>query len=119
MEGELEVLEELSHPNIMVIYELLEDEKFYFIISEFVRGGELFNFVVERSKDKKEGALTESEVQKISIQLFKALNYMHKNKIVHRDIKPENILIDGGSEINIKLTDFGFATYFNEGSKLN
>ena len=45
---------------------------------------------------------------------------MHKLNIAHRDIKPENILIDGfnGTQINVKFTDFGFATYFNDQDKL-
>ena len=47
-----------------------------------------------------------------------ALNYMHKKKIVHRDLKPENILIENLENLEIKLTDFGFATYFDE-KKLN
>jgi serine/threonine protein kinase len=59
MQNELLVLEETSHPNIMRIYELLHDDKFYFIISEFVRCGELYDFVVQR------GNLTEYEVRKI------------------------------------------------------
>lgn len=39
---------------------------------------------------------------------------MHKKGIVHRDIKPENILMDSIDDLYIKLTDFGFATYFNK-----
>ena len=46
MQNELLVLEETSHPNIMRIYELLHDDKFYFIVSEFIRHGELYDFIV-------------------------------------------------------------------------
>jgi calcium-dependent protein kinase len=49
MANELQVLEETSHPNIMRIYELLHDDKFYFIISEYVRNGELYEFIVSRA----------------------------------------------------------------------
>jgi calcium-dependent protein kinase len=48
-----------------------------------------------------------------------ALNYMHLNKIVHRDIKPENVLIENLVNLEIKLTDFGFATYFDQKNELN
>lgn len=88
MENELIILEATSHPNIVRIYELLHDEKFYFIVSEFVRYGELYDIIM------KKGSISESEVINIVRQLFQAINYLHGINIVHRDIKPENILID-------------------------
>lgn len=59
MQNELLILEETSHPNIMRIYELLHDDKFFFIVSEFVKHGELYDFVVKR------GTITEREVKVI------------------------------------------------------
>ena len=106
MDNELQVLEETAHPNIMRIYELLHDDKFYYIVSEYIRNGELYDFIVQR------GSLSEKEVMIIAKQLFFALNYMHSNNIMHRDIKPENILIDSIEDLYIKLTDFGFAAFF-------
>jgi calcium-dependent protein kinase len=47
------------------------------------------------------------------------LNYMHQNNIVHRDIKPENVLIEDLRSLQIKLTDFGFATFFNSENELD
>lgn len=64
MMGELQILEDTSHPNILRIYELLHDDNFYFIISEFVRYGELFEFITKRSKSSV-GALTENETKTI------------------------------------------------------
>ena len=49
MSDELKILEATAHPNIMRIYELLHDDKFYFIVSEFIRYGELYEFIVSRS----------------------------------------------------------------------
>jgi calcium-dependent protein kinase len=49
MKNELTILEDTSHPNIMRIYELLQDDKFYFIVSEFIRYGELYDFIIQRS----------------------------------------------------------------------
>jgi calcium-dependent protein kinase len=71
MKNELKILEETSHPNVMRIYELLNDDKFYFVVSELIKYGELYDFVVKR------GGITEKDVQIIIKQLFMALNYMH------------------------------------------
>ena len=46
MQNELAILEDTTHPSIMNIYELLHDDKFYFIVSEYVRGGELYEYIV-------------------------------------------------------------------------
>ena len=64
MKNELQILEGTSHPNIMRVYELLHDDKFYYIVSEYIQDGQLYDLVNNRPKSVK-GALTESEVKKI------------------------------------------------------
>ena len=91
--------------------ELLEDEAKFYIVSELVTGGELYDYIIKKKK------LTEKSSANIIKQILLAINYMHKQNIVHRDIKPENILLSpeeglSGDDIQIKLTDFGFATFF-------
>lgn len=49
-------------------------------------------------------------------QVFEGVNYIHSRNIVHRDLKPENILLD--DNLNVKITDFGFAKYLPDGQKL-
>ena len=66
MSDELKILEATAHPNIMRIYELLHDDKFYFVVSEFIRYGELYEFIVTRSQSASYGALTETEVRTIT-----------------------------------------------------
>jgi serine/threonine protein kinase len=107
MDNELYVLETTSHPNIVNTIELLHDDRFYFIVTEFIRHGELYDFICQK------GSITESEVRHLIRQLFLAINYLHTEDIVHRDIKPENILIEDLESLSIKLTDFGFATCLN------
>lgn len=65
MKNELQILEDTSHPNIMRIYELLEDDKFYFVVSEFIRFGELYDYVIKRGQSNL-GQMSEKEVKTVA-----------------------------------------------------
>lgn len=95
----------LSHPNIVQIYDVGEDEGNYYIVMEYVPGKNLKQLL------KKRGSLTVHEVVDIMLQITSAMSVAHDNMIIHRDLKPQNILImeDGG----IKITDFGIAMALN------
>ena len=84
---EIEILKNLDHPNVMKIYEFLEDDKNYYIIEEFCDGGDL-----DTALDNKK-IYCEFLVKFIMYQVFLAVNYLHSNKIVHQDIKKKNISI--------------------------
>lgn len=95
----------LSHPNIVEMYDVGEDEGTYFIVMEYVDGKTLKSLI------KKRGALTLSEVIDIMLQLTSAIICAHDSYIIHRDIKPQNVLIlDDGT---VKITDFGIAMALN------
>lgn len=88
MQNELEVLQEVSHPNIMRVIEVVEDEENYYIITEFISGGNLLDKLKEVG-----GSFTEVQTSSIIKQVLMAINYMHQTmQISHRDIKLENIL---------------------------
>ena len=72
LEKEFQTLENTNHPNIMKIYELLYDDKCYYIVSEFIEFGELYNFIVDNEIE-----LKENDAKKITKQIFMAINYMH------------------------------------------
>ncbi len=95
----------LSHPNIVEIYDVGEDNGDYFIVMEYVKGLTLKQLL------KKRGKLTVPEVIDIMLQITSAMGVAHDSLIIHRDLKPQNILIedDGG----IKITDFGIAMALN------
>lgn len=95
----------LSHPNIVEMYDVGEDNGKYYIIMEYIEGRTLKQLI------KKRGTLTISEVVDIMIQLSSGLAHAHEGYIIHRDVKPQNIMIleDGG----VKITDFGIATALN------
>lgn len=95
----------LSHPNIVEMYDVGEDDGKYFIVMEYLEGKTLKSLV------KKRGALTLSEVVDIMLQLTSAVACAHESYIIHRDIKPQNVLIlDDG---RVKITDFGIAMALN------
>lgn len=91
----------LTHPNIVSIYDVGNEDGIYYIVMELVRGKTLKQIITE------EGALPWKWSVNIAMQIASALETAHKNNIVHRDIKPHNIIIteDGVA----KVTDFGIA----------
>ena len=114
--SEVEILARLNHPNIIRIYEMFEDEKKYYIVSELCTGGELFDFITQQ------GHLSEDMAAEIMRQLLSAVSYCHENHIVHRDLKPENLLLDSpvvaDHSCTIKLIDFGTSCLYEDHSRL-
>ena len=115
MHNELKVLGETVHPNIMKIFELMEDDIYYYIVSEILDGGELYERIVKMKK------FDEKDACQIIKQVLLAINYMHNQNIMHRDLKPENILLVSKEEgnLDVKITDFGFACHFKKGQTID
>jgi len=95
----------LSHPCIVEVYDVGEDNGQYFIVMEYIEGKNLKDLL------KKRGKLTVSEVVDIMSQIADGLSVAHDSYIIHRDIKPQNIMIlENGL---VKITDFGIAMAMN------
>ncbi len=90
----------LSHPNIVTVFDVGEDQGHPYIAMELVEGGTLGDEI----KSKK--SLTTRDIVEIGIQLTRALDYAHKKGIIHRDVKPGNIMRVSDSN-TIKVADFG------------
>jgi calcium-dependent protein kinase len=80
--AELDVLRIMDHPNIIKLFEIFDYKDFYYVVTEYCSGGELFEFLQRSSR------ITEKTVAIIMKQLLSAVNYMHKKNIMHRDLKP-------------------------------
>lgn len=95
----------LSHPNIVEMYDVGEDNGNYYIVMEYVEGKTLKQLL------KKRGSLTVSEAIDIMLQLTDGIAHAHDSYIIHRDLKPQNIMIE--EDGTIKITDFGIAMALN------
>ncbi|GGJ43690.1 serine/threonine protein kinase [Virgibacillus kapii] len=91
----------LSHPNIVNIYDVGEEDSLLYMVMEYVDGMTLKEYI------QKNGPLDVQEALDIMKQIAAAIAHAHANDLVHRDIKPQNILIDAYGQV--KVTDFGIA----------
>ncbi|KAF1479670.1 cAMP-dependent protein kinase catalytic subunit PRKX, partial [Eudyptula minor novaehollandiae] len=99
--NEKSVLKEVNHPFLIRLFWTNHDERFLYMLMEYVPGGELFSYL------RNMGRFNNSTGLFYSTEIICAIEYLHSKEIVYRDLKPENILLD--KEGHIKLTDFGFA----------
>ena len=115
---EIENLMLLNHPNILKLYEYFYDEKEnIYIITEYIRGEELFNKIQQVHR------FNEEEAAIIIKSVLQAITYCHSRGIIHRDLKPENILIPtGSSKIDytlLKIIDFGASVLKKDDGKIS
>ncbi|CAB9500986.1 MAP kinase-activated protein kinase 2 (Fragment) [Seminavis robusta] len=101
---EFHILKECDHPNLLHMYELFEDELSFYIVTDIITGGELY--------DELElcGNFTEEDTQILMNVLLSCINYCHQQGLVHKDLKPENILLEATKDFHsLKIIDFGLA----------
>ena len=100
--NEASAMAHLQHPNIVALYDYMENDDGLFLIMEYVEGHELDHYIKNVT-----GPIGEEEIEKIMAQTLGAFDYAHSKGIVHRDIKPSNILLT--AEGQVKVLDFGIA----------
>jgi len=112
------VLEQLDHPHIVRVIELLEDDRDYFIVMELMPDGNLLDMLNKISKARI--SFTERDAANLIYQVMLAISYMHESNTVHRDLKLENLMVQmiksadsKQSEMLVKVTDFGFACFMD------
>uniref|UniRef100_A0A8R1HPA1 non-specific serine/threonine protein kinase n=1 Tax=Caenorhabditis japonica TaxID=281687 RepID=A0A8R1HPA1_CAEJA len=117
---EIKILKELSslkHENLVALLKCTETPSHVYLVMEFCNGGDLADYLQQKT------TLSEDTIQHFVVQIAHALEAINKKGIVHRDLKPQNILLCNNSrtqnphfaDITIKLADFGFARFLNEG----
>lgn len=104
---EIALMKLMDHPHILRLHDVQESERNIYMILEYAKHGELFDYLVNCKQVREDLAMD------LFRQIIYALEYMHLHKICHRDLKPENILLDHSNRI--KLADFGFARWMKDG----
>ncbi|KAJ7232851.1 other/AUR protein kinase [Mycena haematopus] len=100
---EIEIQQNLRHPNIIRLYGFFHDEKRIFLMIEFASKGELYKQL------SKHGSFSEKRSARYIDQMTDALIYLHGKHVIHRDIKPENLLVGINGEL--KIADFGWSVH--------
>lgn len=95
------IMRMLDHPGIVKLLDLLEDESAYYLVLEYCGGGELFDFIISRTR------VEEPLAKRFFKQIVLAVGYCHSMNVVHRDLKPENLLLTDNN--TVKLIDFGLS----------
>eukprot|EP01017_Pseudomicrothorax_dubius_P046712 TRINITY_DN8272_c0_g1_i3.p1 TRINITY_DN8272_c0_g1~~TRINITY_DN8272_c0_g1_i3.p1 ORF type:complete len:311 (-),score=93.38 TRINITY_DN8272_c0_g1_i3:220-1152(-) len=101
IKSEKRILQEVSHPFLVNLRADFQDERYVYMLFDYVGGGELF------SRLRKEGRFANDVGLFYISEILLAIQYLHEKDIVYRDLKPENLLIDKRG--HVKITDFGFA----------
>lgn len=111
-----EIMRLATHPSIVQLLDLVEDDHNIYYVQELCEGGEIFDRIV------RDGTLTEADAARVFEAAVRAIDYLHQLGVAHRDVKPENWLL-GGSEgeplaDRLRLADFGLACYALPGTRL-
>lgn len=103
LKDEIDILKDFRHPHIIMLYDVFDEPQYYYLVTEKMGGGELFDRIVQKSY------YNEKEARDTCKIIFEAIKYCHDHHVAHRDLKPENLLLVGENDSDIKIADFGFA----------
>ncbi|KRX10604.1 Protein kinase-like domain [Pseudocohnilembus persalinus] len=109
---EVNILCNLSHPNVMKLYTIIDSDEHLNLVMELIQGVSLYTYLKARPQRR----LSEDKCRRVFTQVVQGIQYLHKKRIVHRDIKLENLLID--EKKKVKIIDFGFSVRTAENQKL-
>uniref|UniRef100_A0A8C8MCH5 Acetyl-CoA carboxylase kinase n=1 Tax=Oncorhynchus tshawytscha TaxID=74940 RepID=A0A8C8MCH5_ONCTS len=107
---EIQNLKLFRHPHIIKLYQVISTPTDFFMVMEYVSGGELFDYIC------KHGRVEDKEARRLFQQIISGVDYCHRHMVVHRDLKPENVLLDHSK--NAKIADFGLSNMMSDGEFL-
>lgn len=109
-QNEASTLAHLQHPNIVQLYDYLEEEGGAYLVMEYVEGQPLDEFIAKTS-----GPIPEALAFNLFFQMLKGLEFAHSKGVIHRDVKPSNFLVT--PDKRVKVLDFGIAKLLESGGK--
>ncbi|XP_049559643.1 myosin light chain kinase 3 isoform X1 [Orcinus orca] len=113
VKNEITIMNQLSHVNLIQLYDAFESKNSFTLVMEYVDGGELFDRITEEKYN-----LTELDVVLFTKQVCEGVQYLHQQYVLHLDLKPENILCVNQTGHQIKIIDFGLARRYKPREKL-
>ncbi|XP_036766890.2 myosin light chain kinase 3 isoform X1 [Manis pentadactyla] len=113
VKNEINIMNQLSHVNLIQLYDAFESKNSFTLVMEYVDGGELFDRITDEKYH-----LTELDVVLFTKQICEGVHYLHQHYILHLDLKPENILCVNQTGHQIKIIDFGLARRYKPQEKL-
>ena len=102
---ENDIIKRFNHVNVIFVLDIIEDPENYYIVMEYCKKGELFDYIVDQQR------LEEDEAAYFFYQLINGVEYIHSLDVAHRDLKPENLLLNENKIL--KIIDFGLSHEFN------
>jgi serine/threonine-protein kinase len=105
LEREARVLAELSHPNVILLYDFVKNDREMYLVLEHVDGYSLADLI--KKVEAKKLRLAYESIAAIAVQIARGLGHVHERGVVHRDLKPLNVVVSRRGEV--KLFDFGIA----------
>lgn len=113
LKREIEIMRQVDHPHIIRLFDVFEDDKNIFLVTELCTGGELYDRVVEKTLSNDQ--FSEYDAARITRNILSAIEYIHSKGVAHRDLKPENFLLeDNSDEAAVKIIDFGLSRFHND-----
>ncbi|KAG0299362.1 hypothetical protein BGZ98_010116 [Dissophora globulifera] len=113
LEREIGTLMSIDHPNLLRLHKVFSEDRYYYVVTELAKDGELFDNVKRRNN------FTEPEARHVFRQLLNGVKYLHDRGIVHRDLKLENVLVMDRRNLDVKISDFGLANVIGESAFLS
>ena len=108
---EIEILRYARHANLVQLYDVFETQEYLYIVTEYVAGGSLFEWL-----DARKFRITEKVAKGLVADIARGLSFLHENGVVHRDVKLENVLlVQDGDQVTAKLIDYGLSCFLGPG----